>query len=165
MSTNKTTLPTKPSELIRVALRDLRACEDDDGYVVHMCRWHWPTTDNRGRKVCSVCLAGAVMAQTLDVPREQPIFSMAQILGVAREQPIFSLEQCSGRVKDGLRALDYFRRGMISAGLEMLGYDDVDKLSEEYKQFASGAVYDPADPEPFHRQMNSLADYFESHGL
>ena len=159
------TLPTTPSALIRAALEDLRACERDDGYVVNMSNWHWPTTDNRGRKVCSVCLAGAVMAKTLDVPREQPIFSMAQILGVAREQPIFSLEQCSGRVKDGLRALDYFRRGMISAGLEMLGYDDVDKLDEEYKQFASGAVYDASDPFEFHHRMHRLANYLESHGM
>ena len=146
MSTNAQHLPSTPSELIRLALADLRACERDDRYRVSMMCWHVPL-----ERVCQVCLAGAVLAQTLGVEPHEGI-------GDA------DLEQYSGRVKGRLRALDRFRLGEISAGLEMLGYD-VDKLSEEWQQYARKSGYNPADPEPFHRQMNSLADYLASCGL
>lgn len=52
-------LPDKPSELIRVALRDLRRVEDNPNYKIDMMVWHCPD-GNDG--VCRVCLAGAVMA-------------------------------------------------------------------------------------------------------
>ena len=152
MST-KQHLPTTPSELIRLALADLRAIEDDDGYVVDMCNWHWPTMDNRGRKVCLVCLAGAVIAQTLDVPREQAI-------------SIDDLD--SNRVGERLRALDFFRLGEIEIGLAFLrqGISDLDtELGEEWQQYAYEVVYDPADPGKFHAQMHRRADFFESCGI
>ena len=163
-------LPKTPSELIRVALADLRACEDDHRYVVDMGDWHAPITDDSGREVCSVCLAGAVMAQTLRVPREQPIYSAG-------------LRHHSRGVKDGLYALDCFRRGELKEGLRRLkqdiaeiptheeyekygwvtGYDPTDPA--EWEQFAWGSEYEESDPDKFHSQMNELADYFQSHGL
>ena len=144
-------LPSTPSELIRAALADLRACERDDGYRVDMDDWHWPTMDDRGRKVCYVCLAGAVMAQTLDVPHDLRIFDD-------------DLEQYGGRVEDGLRALDCFRIGEIDVGLSYL-HHEVGKLSEEWQQYAYEAEYDPADPDKFHVRMNELANYLASCGL
>ena len=151
MSTTTTTLPSLPSELIRAALEDLRACERDDGYVVDMSNWHGPITDNRGRKVCAVCLAGAVMAQTLGLPHDLDIDD-TDLAGYGCDD------------QGALLALDYFRRGMMTAGLLFL-HHDVDKLSEEWQQYAYEAEYDQADPEPFHRQMHRRADYLASCGL
>ena len=145
------TLPTTASKLIRVALRDLRACEDDDFYVVDMQEWHTPVY-NYDYEVCAVCLAGAVMAQTLGLPDDLEIDDT-------------DLAGYGDSVKNGLHALDFFRIGEIKAGLETLGYDDVRKLSEDWQQYARKSGYDQADPEPFHRQMHRLADYFESCGL
>ena len=144
-------LPTTPSALIRAALADLRAIEADDGYVVDMSRWHWPTMDDRGQTVCQVCLAGAVMAQTLDVPHDLRIYN-DDLAGYG----------CS--VENKMNALDFFRLGEIEEGLDMLGYD-VDKLSEEWQQYAYEAEYDPADPDKFHVQMLRRADYLASCGL
>lgn len=62
-------LPDKPSELIRVALRDLRRVEDNPNYKVDMMVWHCPD-GNDG--VCRVCLAGAVMAG-LGAPSDEPL--------------------------------------------------------------------------------------------
>lgn len=59
----KPRLPSVPSELIELALRDLELTEADDRYRVNMDRWH----ELDGEDVCHVCLAGAVMAQTLQL--------------------------------------------------------------------------------------------------
>ena len=144
-------LPSTPSELIRVALADLSACERDDGYVVDMDDWHAPITDDRGREVCEVCLGGAVLAQTLGAEPHEGIGD-------------HDLARYGSGVENKMNALNCFRRGEIDAGLEMLGYD-VDKLSEEWEQYAYEAEYDKSDPDEFHDRMNSRADYLASCGL
>ena len=61
-------LPDKLSDLLRLALADLKACEEDPNYGVSMYLWHArPTADNIGfdSSRCHVCLAGAVLAKTL----------------------------------------------------------------------------------------------------
>lgn len=97
-----TLLPDKPSELIRVALKDLEACEQDDRYVIDMSAWHSP----QGR-LCHVCLAGAVMAQSLGVsPHYEKVPSEFQ-----RQDP---------DTETKLLALNRFREGLVVAGLRML---------------------------------------------
>lgn len=61
---NEKLLPDKPSELLRLAIADLRSVAKDSRYRVAMSEWHNPTL---GRSACYVCLAGAVMATTLGV--------------------------------------------------------------------------------------------------
>ncbi len=58
------TLPDKPSALLRLALRDLEACERDTRYIIDMQDWHEPRGD-----LCHVCLSGAVMTQSLAMDR------------------------------------------------------------------------------------------------
>lgn len=61
-------LPTTASRLIELALSDLESVEADSRYAVNMERWHEPMEDG----ICRVCLAGAVMARTLQIePRER----------------------------------------------------------------------------------------------
>lgn len=57
------TLPSEPSELLMLALMDLEKIENTPGYVIDMGMWHEP----RGG-FCHVCLAGAVLAETLNKP-------------------------------------------------------------------------------------------------
>jgi hypothetical protein len=54
-------LPNKKSELLKLALRDLEVVEKDDKYTVDMHNYYCQKMDS-----CYVCLAGAVMANTLD---------------------------------------------------------------------------------------------------
>jgi len=54
-------LPKKLSDLIVVALEDMEKCEKNSDYKLDMT---WAFHERRG-PVCSVCFAGAVMAQTL----------------------------------------------------------------------------------------------------
>ena len=142
------TLPDKPSELIRVALADLRKVEAmPETYRVDMNRWHHPM----GGK-CSVCLAGSVIAQTLG---EDP----------AIDTDHDEIDVDAEGLGDKLSALNDFRMGDVHWGVHtMLGESTVRGLPEELHT-ALIAPYDAADPEAFHRDMAKLADDLEAAGL
>jgi hypothetical protein len=134
-------LPDAPSELIRLALSDLRKVEKDERYVVDMDEWHWPPP--RGR--CHVCLAGAVMAGTLGVdPREY-------ILPAS-----FSLDS------EKLRSLNTFRLGFIGHGLERLY--GVGHLPEGVPDHVDVPDY-KRDRARFYDAMLAMADMLEEHNL
>lgn len=55
------TLPTKLSDLLELAVTDARKCEaEPERFVLDMDDWMRPRRDR-----CAVCMAGAVMAQSL----------------------------------------------------------------------------------------------------
>ncbi len=134
-----TTLPDKPSELIRLALKDLEACELDPKYQINMDSWHAPIDGK-----CAVCLAGAVMARTLDISPTRRV--SPEDLGV----DLF----CR------LSALDCLRIGCLENALQSLGIDAPPQLPKtvttvDYHQ----------DPNDFKNDMFELATLFEWHGL
>ena len=91
-----------PSELIRVAINDLKLCEADPRYAISMGEWHKP-----GYFKCSVCLAGAVMAQTLNAPLTSEV------------KPI----DFDGHTYDVLTAVDLLRTGQVEQALYLItGY-------------------------------------------
>lgn len=65
-------LPVRPSDLILLALSDLEKCENDPRYKICMSCWHIPSYKEESME-CLVCLAGAVMAKTLNAPINKPI--------------------------------------------------------------------------------------------
>lgn len=131
-------LPEKPSELIRVAITDLIKCEEDPNYRINMADWHRPQGE-----VCEVCLAGAVMAQRIGVYRHE-----------IRNPVLFPPE-----VSGPLLALDDFRMGCVSGGLERL---DI-RCPEMPAIF--GIIDYSESPEEFKYDMRSLAQLLEDHGL
>ena len=58
-----TALPDKPSQLLRLAVKDAQLCQQDPNYRLDMGTWHSPVGS-----LCFVCMAGAVMAKTLKLP-------------------------------------------------------------------------------------------------
>lgn len=59
-------LPDTMHELLALALDDLEKCtEDPEHYDLDMDEWHNPSEARGGP--CRVCMAGAIMAQTLQV--------------------------------------------------------------------------------------------------
>src|SRR4051812_4613454 len=94
-------LPDKPSELIELALGDLRRCEADDRYVIDMVQIH--ELDDDGK--CNVCFAGAVLAQTIGL---QPNVS-TEVIDVLWNKD------------EKYEALDNFRCGQIHMGLLRMG--------------------------------------------
>lgn len=60
-------LPRRLSTLLRLAVHDAMACERDPRFRLQMSGWFVPSNYVNNRVVCNVCMAGAVMAQTLRV--------------------------------------------------------------------------------------------------
>lgn len=52
------------SDVLELALRDLKMVEKDEKYEVKMTEWHQPISYSK----CQVCLAGSIMAKSLKVP-------------------------------------------------------------------------------------------------
>lgn len=133
------TLPTKPSALIRTALADLAKCEADPRYSIDMGKWHVPNGSH-----CAVCLAGAVMAQSLGAKWAA---SLAPY-NFGREQP-------------ALRSLDMFITGWVREALDELDIE----LPAGIREDRLIAPYDREQPAAFHADMNTLANDLEGAGL
>lgn len=133
-------LPDAPSALIRLALDDLRKCETSAKYWINMGEWHGPNDGDH--EVCDVCLAGAVMAQSLDA-----------------DSRAYTTPGEFGNNSKKLTALDSFRAGSVHEGLQIMGREQSplpDFLIPEYFE---------DDSEPFHEAMEMLADKLERVGL
>ncbi len=145
--TTECVLPDKPSELLRLALDDLRACEADPHYRVDMGVWHTPTKRFFGlMNACKVCFAGSVMAQTCKIPMEW---------GGAEVRDGFS--RADWRKFDALNA---FRLGDVGDAVNLLGFRLPDAVSRwrrvpDYGHDKSG----------FKEAMESLAIDLEGNGL
>ena len=143
-------LPGQPSALIRVALADLQKCIADPIYKIDMKTWHKPVDSG---KHCSVCLAGSVLAQTLNVLPGESIPT----------QGPFAWRFFSDNKK--LLALNYFRIGAFFEGLILMGvphpYNDA--ALDEVRHLPV-VEYDKEHPELFFSAMNKTADALERCG-
>jgi len=133
-----------PSDLIDLALNDLEAVERNPKYRVEMRAWHEPVGRGKNR-VCEVCLAGAVMANTLGCkPRDEV-------------EPWY-FDDCT--LTNTLNALDAFRFGEVHAGLDWLGsYAGCD--TPEAVLVADYAKH----PIGFKSDLRAMADMLREKGL
>ena len=141
-----TELPEKDSDLIRLAVADLEKCEAmPDVYKVDMGDWHLPvwnlTVDEAPR--CSVCLAGAVLAQTFEVPSNVPAVPGSRIGDT----------EIDGNETERLLQLDMYRRGID---------DSLSKLVPR-KRWIVPPYYRDA-PAEFKLAMLRIADELEEEG-
>ena len=137
---NKVKLPSKPSELINLALKDLKAVEKSRQYVVNMNHWH--ETDRQydnsiPEGTCAVCFAGSVMAQTCKAPANKS----------------FGVKNFGRENTDKFIALDEFREGNIEMGFETLGLNFPSLLQSDIE-----IVDYQDDPKFFKEQMQEVAD-------
>lgn len=136
------TLPRKPSKLITIALDDLIAVEKSEKYKVDMGEYHLPENGT-----CSVCFAGAVIAQSLGAS------SLEELVP----------SQFSGKIANKLYALNELRQGNVEDAVAELGY------AEKKQQVA--AKYDRRvpeyynDPKQFKKDMRKLARDLAKAGL
>ena len=99
---NKSQLPDKPSELIRLAIKDMKSCARSSKFEIEMDECYYEKSLTSGK--CSVCLAGSVMAQSLSVPTEDNMRIILPLDFPGEEERLVSL--------------DCFRKGEIRAGLD-----------------------------------------------
>ncbi len=133
-------LPDLPSALLRVALDDLEKVERDDRYQVVMTSWHSP----RMGGTCRVCFAGAVMAESCELPPDTYL------------DPTWSDDPNNKK----FRALNQFREGHVGHGLEILGFPLPAALSNKRE-----VVSYHSDAQTFKDQMRLLAIELQERGL
>lgn len=151
-------LPKLPSDLIRLALKDLALIERSKIYDLDMGEWHTTGEDEERGVTCAVCFAGAVMARTLKAP-------INKSMGPEHVSfPSYNQKR--------LMALDEFRGGCIQTGLQTIS----NKFSQTYLmnkhdgifckiENLSEALDYHADPAGFKRTMRKIANLFEKMGL
>ena len=131
-------LPDKLSDLIEVALRDLEAVENDERYTVNMDWWHRPGD------TCLVCLAGSVMAKSLDVSPDRTRYP----------------NDFDDRTEAKLDVLNWARLGDVDYALYHL---DVPQSS--YTSFNRSVVDYQDDPEQFKADMREIVAVLKEQDL
>lgn len=161
-------LPDKPSQILKVALRDLMKVEAmKKTYNINMSIWHSPTDG----EICNVCHAGAVMACTLGAEPHQ-------------DKDTFFY---GDRTRAKLNFIDNVRRGDIVTGLHGLRvygvvtleqYDKVENsLMKEGAGYDSGSYshrtivpvgasrYEPRSREKYRNYIEGVIGILQSYGL
>lgn len=114
----------KPSELLRVALDDLRVVEKMPAYSINMETWHSPDSDSPPGSHCYVCIAGAVMVNTLNVGTNRAVLPMDFIDSISNK--LYAINEL--RMGNIYQALHYM--GISAPGVHldrfMPYYEDVD---------------------------------------
>ena len=131
-------LPDRPSELLQLALDDLRKCEADPRFKIDMSQWVTPVNE-----VCYVCLAGSVMIQELGASPEKWCAPLHFQYGVS----------------DKLWALNQFRLGLLCSAYKFLGRELPENLPERVC-----VTRHNDDKEQFHQDMESLIKLLQEHG-
>lgn len=168
-------LPDKLSELILVATTDLLAIKDNSLFRVDMDVWfnlpgeklaYEQDRDPETHKpVCTVCMAGAVMAQRLDVKKHwhPDGFTLA---------PEMFKDDCNK-----LHALDQIRRGEVMSALHLMCKSEedhnrvhhafLDHFWDEYpERMQAGAEANfETDPEAFIETMQTIAGVLHAEGF
>lgn len=113
-------LPKKLSALLRLAVRDAKACEKAPNYKLVMRDWHFP---NKTEKVCQVCMAGAVMANTLRVP-------WGRIMG----------PHAFNREAAALYAINSMRNGFLAEAYDQMNAGSVPHKDEQFAIDTAGRL-------------------------
>lgn len=167
------TLPYLPSALLELALADLEKIEVDPEFEINMGDWFSrPRPDSK----CQVCLAGAVMAKTLDCKLE--IMGSTEKWGSSnRLSPLMVGDQRGDvEISHKLRALNNFREGALDDGVYSLlkcrrmPGEIVDALTAYLDSPNTGywevENYDyNSNPEKFKATMREIVAHFKSYNL
>jgi hypothetical protein len=150
-------LPEKSSDLIELALQDLEKVERREEYRVEMSySFHAPIVLDLGegdRAVCSVCFAGAVMAMSLNT---------------SPDKELWPEDYRSPGNKQRLYALDYFRRGLVWQGLELVcewGHESARTRAPKIPAQVCITPYSKRSAGAFKDDMRRLAELLRREGL
>jgi hypothetical protein len=145
-------LPNKPSALLRVAIADMKKASRSRLYAIDMGVWHTGKDHWFEREKCVVCLAGSVMA-----------FSLEACRGDDLAPPDFDKH-----TNNRLTALNWFRMGDVSSPVHLMtkrgiSYERHEALRELDTVFELRMrCNDNAENKPkFYRDMLWLADRLE----
>lgn len=144
-------LPKKPSKLIRLALKDLKAAEKV-GAIIDMGYWLTKGYGNGTVERCVVCLGGAVMKGTLQLrPRKGDKYGHGKELSPNEENTPGNVDQ--------LHALNEFRMGAVASALQTLNISErrLRKLPENLYTDDFKVEGHSSDPIQFYADMRRMA--------
>lgn len=148
--------PDKLSDLIRLALGDLRKCEESPNYRINMIYWHLNIPDESR---CIVCLAGSVMAQTLQ-------FQTSETFNALIHQAYDGLDSTAHRWVAGMYALNAARQGWVADAMcWWLDCNEGDVIAEYARKYDHKVPYYSDDPIGFHDALTHIADLLSADGL
>lgn len=144
-------LALKPSELLRLALKDLEKVEAmPETYLIDFARYHEYNAYNSGK--CVVCLAGSVLATSF---------------GHAPTESIW-LWDLDHEISDRIHCISDLQFGAIRSGLHVLGLptSDVEYIVNQTKEFHDGPITAPyrTNPDGYKKWVARLADRLEELG-
>ncbi len=121
LARNEEFATAKLSRALEMALEDLALVDKDPSYTVYMSTWHSPMGDDQ----CAVCLAGSVMAKSLDAPKDKRV-----------DFSTYYDTATNNRVTRRLLALNCLRVGAIGDALEHMGEKRPSGLPSEMRSVA-----------------------------
>lgn len=139
------------SQAIDMAVADLRAIARNPHYRIDMSTWH----SQNASGVCHVCFAGAVMANTLEVPIHQEL-SPHYVENEGWKAPLNALNELrSGNIH---AATEDWPEGWKAPDVESDAADD------DFNSTCEVPEYDRNNPEPFFLAMGALSSYLKDIG-
>lgn len=137
----KDTLPNKLSDLILLALKDLTLCEKDPNYGINMNSWHLSSCGFEAGEYCQVCLAGSIIAKSLNAPIENS----------------YRPTHFPSTIRYKLEALDAVRLGLPNRALRHLGRE-----KQPMKDFVP--VLYSRSPKKFKQSLRTVAKMLKLYG-
>lgn len=150
---NTRTLPASPVEVLRLAAADLRKCGEDERFIYDPQEWHAPSKNGRtGQEICYVCVAGAVMAQTL---------------GARGVVDIWATDYADPHIVARLEMLDAVRQGSFATAVKMSDGTETDvqvaRVRLQMRDIQSESFEELADE--IERRAGVLEAFLKSRGL
>lgn len=150
----KTKLPDKPSELIRLALSDMKAILKNPKFKVRMDVYmEYVNPDD---KRCTVCLAGSVMANTLKIkPSRKRQFGHSPA----------DFEDADEDTYRKLRAINALRNGSASYAFEILKLSGKEKAKKLIRNIKYNYPENALQRKNFINEMEIFANDLQAAGF
>lgn len=133
-------LPNKKSDLLILALEDYFKIKEDPKYEINMLDWHILSVYN---PICMVCLAGSVIAKSLNCDRDIT----------------WTPNMFNPYVRQKLHIINDIRSGYIF----LPDFDKFPNIDEEYQFNKDIAFY--KDPELFENYIQDVIGILQAEGL
>ena len=85
-------LPDDLGSLLRLSLNDLIELVGNTDYKIDVVEWHRPIYYNGNFQFCEVCLAGSVLANTLEIDKELNFYHC--VFDTETERKLLAIELC-----------------------------------------------------------------------
>ena len=163
-------LPKKLSALLQIALTDLEKVEKNKRYQINMGDWHYQE-QKAGRRVvkpCSVCMAGSVLAMSLDIKPTETVEFWNRDTGNGNgvwTRNGATKQAYPRSVEKKLYAINNLREGDIVAAAKNVGLEIPADCPQQMPVYNYNYIGTDAEKIEFKADMAKLIYLLKAHGL